>query len=635
MQLRLFGLPHYGGTSAEFFPAKAYILLAALLLAPHQTLSRQTAASLLWEDVEHKRALGNLRQLILRMRNLTGSSDGFVKGDGNNLLAGHLAETSDLGRFLRSLNFDAPAERSDALLAVGGELLQGLDVGQHHLYLWLLSERRRLKDLFFSAYVQLMDELTRFGAGKGADIAKLTAAAVRLEPDREETYQAAMSAYARAGNVLESNKIFEALQHELRADGRVPEAATFALHRRLRSASVSSYDKDRDGNLGDRPRRKLARVAFLRPARLDGRPPAGGIRAFMEDVANSLARFRSFSVLAPHSTFAFETDTCDDRYSLLRVDYRVVARVFDDARLSVSLIDEQGGEIVWSLEIVLAERHIHSAFRVLSKQVAIALAHEIERIQIEPGRQHNGEAYRLMLEGQQLLNGRCDLPFIRRARSLFRRAIDLDHSLAAARARIAQTLQLEWLMLGGNDPHLLHRAKAEAEASREIDPALGVGFWMEAVVALYQRDFDRSAEKFFEAEALAPNSADLLLQHADALAHFGDCETAWEKFQSAIDLNPLAPDIYWWAGASIAFDRKDYIGAVNLCSHMNNDEPALRILTASHALSGDLDNARRCAGRLRENYPGMSARDIAALSPDRDPAANENFCNALRLAGIK
>ena len=45
---------------------------------------------------------------------------------------------------------------------------------------------------------------------------------------------------------------------------------------------------------------------------------------------------------------------------------------------------------------------------------------------------------------------------------MFRKAVDIDHGMAVARARVAQSLQLEWLMLGGNDPHLLHRAKAEA-----------------------------------------------------------------------------------------------------------------------------------------------------------------------------
>src|SRR5690606_1432920 len=105
----------------------------------------------------------------------------------------------------------------------------------------------------------------------------------------------------------------------------------------------------------------------------------------------------------------------DDGYAMLRADYRIMSSVFDDARMSVALIEEETGEIVWSLEVILTERHIHAAFRLLSKQVAAALAREIERLQVEPDRNHSGEAYRQLLEGQQLLRGKCDLPLLRRA----------------------------------------------------------------------------------------------------------------------------------------------------------------------------------------------------------------------------
>lgn len=477
--------------------------------------------------------------------------------------------------------------------------------------------------------------MTRFGRASSNDIARLAECACKIEPEREETYRAAMAAYARIGNISACEGMYQLLMEQLRQEARSPEAETVALKRRIQSlaATITGPAEPEEGSR----RKTLAkpRVAFIRPTRVDGQPVPTIMHAFVEDVANSLVRYRTFTVLSPHSTFALAHDRVDDSYAMLRADYRIISTVFDDSRMSVALIEDASGEIVWSLEAVLTERHIHAAFRLLSKQVAAALAREIERLQVEPDRNHSGEAYRQLLEGQQLLRGKCDLPLLRRARSLFRKAVDLDHSLAVARARVAQSLQLEWLMLGGNDPHLLHRAKAEADASVEIDPALGVGHWMCAVVALYQRDFDISAEKFFEAEALAPNSADLLLQHADALAHFGDAEIAWNKFQQAIDLNPLAPDIYWWAGASIAFKRQDYGTAVELCGRMENDEPALRVLTASHALHGDLLAARESGSRLQENYPGMTAREISSLSPDRDPIANERFYHALRLAGIK
>jgi Tfp pilus assembly protein PilF len=276
-----------------------------------------------------------------------------------------------------------------------------------------------------------------------------------------------------------------------------------------------------------------------------------------------------------------------------------------------------------------------AAFRMLSRQVAAGLAENLEQRQLASSRKDDPSAYFHLLSGQQLLRGKCDLPILRRARSEFRKAMELDHGMAVARGRIAQTLQLEWLMLGGTDPHLLYRAKAEAEASVAIDPASGIGHWMGAVIALHQRDFDASAEQFLEAEALAPNSADLLLQHADALAHFGQNDPAWERFKRALDLNPFAPYIYWWAGASIALKREDYTTALELCSRMENDEPALRVLTVSHALNGDLVTARQYGRRLKENHPGMTARQISLLSPDRNPEVNEKLLHAYQLAGIK
>ncbi|MDH0872097.1 BTAD domain-containing putative transcriptional regulator [Agrobacterium pusense] len=633
--IRLFGTPRCEAVREAFFPSKGFALTAALILAPNQSLSRQHLASLLWEDVEQKRALGNLRQLILRLQKLFGDDEAILLTEGNDLKAGKLAQRTDLALFLADARAEDPMRRLKALLEFGGDLLEGLDAGQDHLYLWLLSERRRLKDLFFSSYTQLLEELTRFGRASSNDIARLSERARNIEPEREETYRAAMASYARIGNISGCESMYQLLLEQLRQEGRPPEAETVALRRRIQSLTATIATPAEPEESSRRQSLAKPRVAFCRPARVDGLSVSPVMQAFVEDVANSLVRYRTFTVLSPHSTFALSHDRADDGYAMLRADYRITSTVFDDARMSVALIEETTGEIVWSLEAVLTERHIHAAFRLLSKQVAAALAREIERLQVEPDRNHSGEAYRQLLEGQQLLRGKCDLPLLRRARSMFRKAVDLDHGMAVARARVAQSLQLEWLMLGGNDPHLLHRAKAEADASVEIDPALGVGHWMCGVVALYQRDFDMSAEKFFEAEALAPNSADLLLQHADALAHFGEAEVAWEKFQQAIDLNPLAPDIYWWAGASIAFKREDYGAAVELCGRMEDDEPALRVLTASHALHGDLAAAREAGSRLQENYPGMTAKEISSLSPDRDPVANEKFYQALRLAGIK
>ena len=212
--------------------------------------------------------------------------------------------------------------------------------------------------------------------------------------------------------------------------------------------------------------------------------------------------------------------------------------------MTLRLTREPVGEIIWSADYAVTPERLNLSFRLISFQIAASLAHAIERDTIDAARvNHEPSAYRLYLEGQLRLK-HCDLPELRQARSAFRRAADIDRNFALPRAYIAQTLQLEWLILGGTDPGLLLAAKGEAEAATAIDPGSGIGHWMVAAVALYQRDFDFSAAKFLEAEALAPNSADFLLGHADALAHLGEAEAGWTRFQRAIDLNPLAPDLY-------------------------------------------------------------------------------------------
>lgn len=625
--LRVFGIPHFADHET-FFPLKGYVLIAALLLAPGKSLGRQAAACLLWENADQKRALANLRQLLLRLHQFSGEA-ALVVASGTSLSAGPVAFRSDLSRFLEAIAARDVETRLQAILEFRGDLLTGCE-GEEQLHLWLLSERARLKGVFFSSMASLLDDMTRFGGQKSGEIAALADCAFAVEPDREETYRLFMLAYSRQGDQPGFERVSENLTRMLRNEARSPEPATLALKRRIRADFV-----DYEPEPVSKPRPEKPRVAFALPSGFDRAPAPELVQSFVEDVAYSLVRYRTFTILAPQSTYVVTSPDGNKPLSALRPDYVVRTTVFNDLRASVSLIAEQSGEIVWSLELSLDQFDMPAAARMLSRQVAAGLAENLEQRQLASSRKHDASAYFHLLSGQQLLRGKCDLPILRRARSEFRKAMELDPGMAVARGRIAQTLQLEWLMLGGTDPHLLYRAKAEAEASVAIDPASGIGQWMGAVIALHQRDFDASAEQFLEAEALAPNSADLLLQHADALAHFGQNDPAWERFQRALDLNPFAPDIYWWAGASIALKREDYTTAVELCSRMENDEPALRVLTVSHALSGDLVTARQYGRRLKENHPGMTARQISLLSPDRNPEVNEKLFHAYQLAGIK
>jgi len=291
-------------------------------------------------------------------------------------------------------------------------------------------------------------------------------------------------------------------------------------------------------------------------------------------------------------------------------------------------------EIVWSGQFRIGLFELVRSFDALVVRVASSVAEGLERnIRSRQPRASDGAAYFQFLEGMQWLEN-CDLPRLRKARRCFKQAFADDGGMASAAARIAQTLYLEWLQMGGSDPNLLIDARGQARHATDIDPNDPIGHWMEGTVALYQRDFDACEAKFAEAETLCPNSPDFLLQYADALSHLGDGDAGWSKFERAIDLNPAPPDRYWWAGASIAFNRRDYRKAVELCERLDSDDSVLGLLCASFAHLGERAAAKSYAKRLKENFPGGSALALGRIVPDRDPAQRDHIVQGLRMAGV-
>ncbi len=616
------------------FPSKGFALLALLVLSMPNPLTRQYCATMLWEDVDQKKAMANLRQLLVRVRKFESFAHEVIEIESDTLAAGRCLNACDLAAFVASEDLPDQESKLLRLSEFRGELLQGIDLDGAELSRWLQIERQKLTDRFITIATEALLDITRFGAAEAAAIDSIAGRILALEPDNVENYKAVVEAYSRGGNVHAAERASIALQKLLNEEKGAPPGV------RLKAAYSQSESSDAAGlgfsesSQSDGPARP--KVAFF-PPELPGDSRASDIlRALLDDVANNLARFRSFAVIATYSSYAYADDPAKFAERSLDCEFAVSSILIPGGEvISIRLEERSSGEIIWSAEYGVKPEQLMQSFRLIAKQIANMLAEQIERYRHNfAATNADSSAYLHYLNGQTALN-QCTLPFLRRARKHYRQALKLESNWADARARVAQTILLEWLVLGGTDPHLLHRAKAETNAAMELDPGASIGHWVAAVIALYQREYEKSSGLFLEAEALSPNSADLLLQHADALAHFGDPEAAWPRFLQAVELNPFAPDRYWWAGASIAFDLSDYEESVRLCGLMENDEPALRVLTASLALGGHIDEARGAALRLSEIYPDKTAEEIVSLSPDQDLRTNRKFMEGLRMAGLK
>ncbi|MBZ9801076.1 BTAD domain-containing putative transcriptional regulator [Mesorhizobium sp. ES1-6] len=633
----LLGVPEISNESEQaIFPTKGFQLLALLARAKSGRLTRKEAASFLWDSQSDAAALINLRQLISRMKRGLSGHNGVLAVGPQTIALGDDRLAVDLCRFEVRSQADDVNVATDALRLFRGELLEGADNTTDEFSHWLARERAALREDFMAAASKVLIELTRFGRASRANLDFVAAKMLALDPEREASYRTLVEAYGRNGMFDEAARVYQLLREMLgREHGVSPAPETAAVVRRVFSTrGAASLQVSQDATPITQPR-----IAFLAPVFPATTNASGLLKVFIEDVANELARFRSFLSLAPHSSFQIDHDSgmpVDN--SVLRADYTISGFVKPTAGRSVlalRMVNCQSSEIVWSGEFPFDPVELFRSFNTLAVRIATSVGSAIERDRLTAfHRESESDAYLHYLDGQRLL-ANCDLAQLRRCRKSFKRSLDISPRFAPPRARIAQTLYLEWIQLGGNDPQLLNIAREQAEIAIEMDPNDALGHWVSGTVALYRREFDRCEDKLAEAEALCPNSADLLVQMADAKAHLGYADAGWQQFERAIDLNPTPPEHYWWAGASIAFAQEDYRKTIDLCRKLANEDSVLGMLSASHAFLGDLATARAYGSRIKELFAGSAMADREKVAPDRLDRDRQRQIEGLRLAGVE
>ncbi|MBZ9863523.1 BTAD domain-containing putative transcriptional regulator [Mesorhizobium sp. CA12] len=634
--IRLFGDPEIDqGFQERAFPSRGFCLIALLALAPTRAMTRAQAASQLWDSHDTHANMGNMRQLILRMSKALPSLGSIMSVDDKML---RITDPSriDVCCFLEFDALGGENSLRQLMEIYRGDLLQSIE-GPAHEDPFSVS-RAYLRERYFGFAHAALKELTRYGHANVSVIQALERHALAIDNGREETYRSLIAAYGALGRADESRRVFALLTDVLRLDGAVgPRSDTRAMLARATARSIdvgpAVIDPER------LPSSHRPRVALLAPNWVSPSGEENLQRAFVEDAANELARHKSLVTLAAHSSFQAKSDGgALDSSSPLRADYAVSTFVRpgrSGSELTVRLVQANSAAIVWSGDYPLSRDLIVSSNRALVSRVASELSSAIERHSMaSPDRTEDASAYLEFLKGQDRLQT-CDLRSVRRARGYYAEAISQDGRFSDAYSGVSRSLYLEWLLLGGNDPSLLAQARDIAERAIISDPSNSAGYWRRAMVALYQHDFDECLGSFMLARERHPNSADILLDYADALGHIGDPDEAWASFERSIDLNPTPPDHYWWAGASIAFSQADYAKSIELCGRLRNDEPVLRLLVSSHGHLGNRSEAAGYARRLRENYPGETAEGMARLQPHRSRADLQPFIDGLRIAGIK
>jgi adenylate cyclase len=387
-----------------------------------------------------------------------------------------------------------------------------------------------------------------------------------------------------------------------------------------------------------------ASVAVLPLDNLSGDPRNDHLcDGFTGDVITNLSRFRDLLVIARHSAFLFKNRDVPSSEVAGRLGVRYLVtgglqRSGRKLRLRLQLTEADTDRVIWSdryggdLGDLFAFQDDATAMIAARLAVQIGAA-EQRRLLAEQA--PDLRAYGLILRGQDLYQ-RVTRETNRYARRLFDEASRVDPGYARSYAGLARTFQEDWRYRWSDTPELcLEHAVTLAQRSIQLDPGDARGHAAYGYACLFKRRHDESLAAYQRATELNPNDADVLAETGHCASCCGDPQRALQLLDRAMRLNPFYPDSYLWNLGEVHFDLGDYEKAIQTLSRMRDLSQAYRLLTASHALLGNVTEAKRYAAQVLATQPGFSLEHWRNIPPDRNAEPRERFLEGLRKAGLK
>jgi eukaryotic-like serine/threonine-protein kinase len=313
----------------------------------------------------------------------------------------------------------------------------------------------------------------------------------------------------------------------------------------LRAARTAGAPKTPSG----RHLRAIDSVAILPFANASGDPEAEYLSdGITETIISQLSRLPNLRVMARSTVFRYKGSGVDPIAAgrELKVGAVVTGRVFhrgDDLVIKTELVDLADGSQLWG------ERHARKIADVLaieneiaehiSESLRLKLSGE-EKEQLVRRSTENQEAYRLYLRGRFFWNKRTE-EGLRRGIEYFRQAIEVDPDYAVAYVGIAHSYAVLGFHAIAPPGEAFPRAKAAALKALELDPSLAEARAPLAyALHYYDWNWNESEREYRRCLEAAPQDATAHNYYASLLTSLGRFEEALKEWRRAQELDPLS-----------------------------------------------------------------------------------------------
>jgi len=256
-------------------------------------------------------------------------------------------------------------------------------------------------------------------------------------------------------------------------------------------------------------------------------------------------------------------------------------------------------------------------------------------------RTENLDAYESMLRGLDLLYRLSQSEF-EQARQMFERSISLDSNYAAPYAFLSLWHSLR-INQGWSTDWQADRLQVDQFASAALlrnpnDPyALALSGHLRALLF---RDFDAAFFLFDRSLRAMPNSAFTWARSSPAFSYIGNSAEARRRAEEALRLSPLDPHVFFvYSALALAdYTEGDYNRAIEWGRRSATENPrwtaSLRLLAASLAAGGRIDEARRVGDTIRCLEPNFRVRPFCDAYAFAEEARRTRLATHLLLASL-
>jgi len=536
---------------------------------------------------------------------------------------------------------------------------------------WLASERIRFEDRLRTA---LEDELNRLIEENAAP--ELRAAAARrlinFEPTHEGAVRSLITAFVEMGDRAQAVREYERCRTALHSMlDLTPSKETVALYEALRLMSQTrgagsklsqpatvetgkpAEERDIPGGqtearAGDTARGPSIAVLPFQDLSAEARHDyaADGL---VEDLIEALSRIPTFFVISRLSTLAFRNldrlpqemgEALGVRY-VLSGSMRITG---DRLRLTAELTDTGRGTALWVSKLDeqffdLLEVQNRLAEAIVGRIAPYLRAAELKRARVK--RPERLEAYDLFLRAQENMHNSSRLVF-ESSEQMFDEAIARDPNYAAA---LAWRAYWHVLRVGqGWSPDPAHDAKHAdhfAQQAVDCDALEPMAFAVQGHVASYlHKDFDLAFQRFETALRINPNAAPAWLWSAASHAWMGNGSRAVEEINRAMALSPYDPLMYAYnsvAGmaylADGKFERAVEYGLRSIGENRTYTS-SYKLLVLACMLGRRESEAQVYLRQLLKLEPGLTIERYRRRFPGSASPIGEIYCDALARSGV-